>query len=374
MADIYVGSSSLDITAPAVTNQQPSPGAIGVLPSTNVSFRVDDDIGGSGVDSSTITVSIDGTPAVALGVFQAGFTGTITPASNGFDVVINPDIDLPISLVTIVVDASDLAVPSNSMTQVLWSFTPGDAAPPTISIVSPSDASVEQPQSSLIVFDVVDDSASPAVSGVDMATLNVAVGSNQAIIGGSAQNGWTMNASIIADGYRVTVARLDVFEIFETIVVIVDVDDNAGNSATTKTWSFRIIEGLIESPVLTAVAVDGSINLSWTVNPLVAIDTWRLVRSIDSFPLSITDGDTIFEDQSATVFTDDDVKNGTSYYYTIFLVRRMFLGEPVYVPYDAVASGRGTPSEIAHVSFSENEYTPERGELGFIVNPIHRLF
>lgn len=123
MADVFIGEEALDTGLPFVTNRFPTPGATDVPVDTNVSFTVLDDAPGAGVDQNTIDVDIQGVPAIVNGVFQAGFTGSITPNGNGFDVVVNPDVDFPGStLVTVDVYAEDLAVPPNSVTDS-WNFT-----------------------------------------------------------------------------------------------------------------------------------------------------------------------------------------------------------------------------------------------------------
>jgi hypothetical protein len=96
---------------------------VGVLVDTNVSFTVLDNVGGSGVDQTSIDVDLNGTPVIVNGVFQAGYTGSFTPNGNGFDVVINPDVDFAGSLlVTVDVHAEDLAVPPNTVDDS-WDFT-----------------------------------------------------------------------------------------------------------------------------------------------------------------------------------------------------------------------------------------------------------
>lgn len=123
MADVFIGTEALETGLPFVTDPLPAPGATGVLVDTDITFTVLDDVGGSGIDQTTIDVTIEGDDAIIDGVFQPGYTGSIVANGNGFDVVINPDIDLPGSTtIDVVVFAEDLAVPPNSIT-FPWSFT-----------------------------------------------------------------------------------------------------------------------------------------------------------------------------------------------------------------------------------------------------------
>lgn len=83
-----------DYTAPILTDNFP----VGVdrPKTTNISFTLRD-VGGSGVDSSSINCTISGAPAITNGIFVAPYNGvgsSITPnAFNGYDVVIDPTSD-----------------------------------------------------------------------------------------------------------------------------------------------------------------------------------------------------------------------------------------------------------------------------------------
>jgi hypothetical protein len=88
-------------------------------------FMVDDVAPGSGVDSSTINVQVDGYLAVFGGVIQDGYTGSIVANGIGFDVSVNPDINFPFgSMVTVDVDAADIF--GNVMATVTWTFNVGE--------------------------------------------------------------------------------------------------------------------------------------------------------------------------------------------------------------------------------------------------------
>jgi hypothetical protein len=122
MTDVFAGSFTIDLIAPAVSNQFPAPAAVGVPASTTVSFRVTD-TGGSGVDLNSLNVTIGGQAAIAGGVGLTGFSATITPVSLGYDVSIarvahyNND-----TVYTVVVNAADSELLPNAMTPASWSF------------------------------------------------------------------------------------------------------------------------------------------------------------------------------------------------------------------------------------------------------------
>ncbi len=99
-------TKAAETSAPYLSHQSPAPGSgpAGNPRSTSISFRVNDDPTDpdSGVDIGTLHVEIQrgaGQPwedAILGGVFQSGFTGTITDLGGGlsYSVVINPDVDL----------------------------------------------------------------------------------------------------------------------------------------------------------------------------------------------------------------------------------------------------------------------------------------
>ncbi len=68
---------------------------------------------------------------------------------------------------------------------------------------------------------------------------------------------------------------------------------------------------------LTATPSDQKITLNW-INPK-ASDFFgvRILRSTKFFPISLSDGETIF-DGNATTFVDTGLTNGAKYYYTVF--------------------------------------------------------
>lgn len=96
---------------PFLANQVPTPGALGILPTTTVALRVDDL--DSGVLLSSVIISIDagGGPVVAYtsSAYQAGYTGTaIAGGTAGYDFVITPGAPIGPGLISIRVQATDV--------------------------------------------------------------------------------------------------------------------------------------------------------------------------------------------------------------------------------------------------------------------------
>lgn len=122
-----------DTNAPTLVNESPT--GSGVSQSANISFELHDD--GSGVDSGTLTVVVDGDAAIVNGVFQPPWTGTIVAnLFNGYDVTINAPgggwpsydiIDVEISVDDVAANHADLA----------WSFSVEDVLGPRVIPVAP---------------------------------------------------------------------------------------------------------------------------------------------------------------------------------------------------------------------------------------------
>jgi hypothetical protein len=114
-----------DTTPPYATNRSPAPGATGVAINTSITLEVRDD--GVGVDQSTITMTVNGSPV----------TPSISGSTGAYTISYNPPADFAYDqTVSVVVDASDLN--GNAMTTDAYSFTTGpapDTTPPVISNV-----------------------------------------------------------------------------------------------------------------------------------------------------------------------------------------------------------------------------------------------
>lgn len=121
LTPIYMVLLAGDIIPPTLfTGHNPAKSATNVSIATNIYFEIDDE--NSGVDSSTITVTIEGVNAILNGVFQSGFSGTITADGLGYNITINPNNNFSVlQVVNITLDADDLD--GNSATQDVYSFT-----------------------------------------------------------------------------------------------------------------------------------------------------------------------------------------------------------------------------------------------------------
>ncbi|NQV13427.1 MAG: M4 family metallopeptidase, partial [Parcubacteria group bacterium] len=109
-----------DGTTPSVSNASPAHGTKTIARDSNISFEIDDSA--SGIDSDSLSVTVDGRTAISGGALQSGYSGSIdSDSEGGYDVAINPGSDFDNGQsVTMVVEAED-----NNGNSVLstWSFT-----------------------------------------------------------------------------------------------------------------------------------------------------------------------------------------------------------------------------------------------------------
>lgn len=109
MPDVILGEFSTDVTPPEVTDPSPTPSCYGFPRDCVVEFDITDTE--TGVDLTSLDVSLNGVPAIVGGFFQTpDYDGTITDAGGGtwhVAITTHPDFDSYAS-VEVTVDAQDL--------------------------------------------------------------------------------------------------------------------------------------------------------------------------------------------------------------------------------------------------------------------------
>jgi hypothetical protein len=181
VSDLFFGEFSTDVTPPALTNASPPNLDTEVAQDAAITFDLTDLE--SGVDTSQVTVDVNGTDAFSGGSTQNGFGGlglvdagggvwqmNLTPPTGTWDSYLT---------VTVTVTAQDLAPVPNVMTPVVWSFEVEDYEPPYVDAGwAPTGTGV--PTSTLITFALKDDGV-----GVDLTKTVVRVGGVVAYDGGA---------------------------------------------------------------------------------------------------------------------------------------------------------------------------------------------
>jgi len=215
-------------------------------------------------------------------VFQAGFTGSITPVDSGYDVVIDPDADLTWNdVVSVTASASDLSNPANASGPVTWSFAaPSDVLSLDVINFFPADEGVDVLTSTAISFTVLDDEGG---SGVDVTTLVVKVNGVDVIVDGVFQAGYDGSISPSGNGYDVLVVPESGLEYETVYAVAVTADDLAGNPGSGS-WSFTT-EGARPSVITIVEPDDGAVDVvltPWIVFDVTHPDTVVLAGDVDA--------------------------------------------------------------------------------------------
>jgi hypothetical protein len=116
-------TTETDDLNPTITSQSPANNATDIAIGSNLSFIAQDSE--SGINSSTINVTIEGDSAISSGSCQRGYYCTIEEnISGGYDVMIDPNSDFPYER-EINVSATVQDNAANSLTST-WSFTTED--------------------------------------------------------------------------------------------------------------------------------------------------------------------------------------------------------------------------------------------------------
>ena len=155
---------------PTITLVSPSNSAYVTNNKQKITFKVTDEIGGSGVNLSSVKLKIDSTTytATSTGMVSTGIT-------NGYQFVFTPQTALTDGAHTITINASDND--GNAATAVSASFTI-DTVPPVLTISNPTSGKITN-QASLTISGVTNDAtSSPAevtilLNGTDVGTVTV---------------------------------------------------------------------------------------------------------------------------------------------------------------------------------------------------------
>lgn len=238
MPDIFLGEFGTDTNPPVVNTRSPANLATGVLRTANISFNVVD-VGGSGVALASISVTVNGVPAVTGGLFQAGFTGTTTPITDGYAVFINPTVNFTYGATkTVVVNAYDLSPIVNIVAPDTWSFTVElDTTPPVFNNLFPANLATGVAFNTNFSFDIAD-----ADSPVPQVSINLTLNAANVIVNGVASLGYAVVFTPITGGFTVTVNPAVDLAVNLVVNLAASAKDSASpqNSANAA-WSFTTI-------------------------------------------------------------------------------------------------------------------------------------
>lgn len=263
-----------DPLAPIITSQNPLPGATDVPVSTNILFTVEDDLA---VNELSLNVSVAGTPAIVGGVFQPGFTGSISTVASITSVIIDPDVSFDsYEDVMVSVTAEDTSGNTSSLS---WSFICEDLIAPTLDNFIPADGSVDVPHNSFIFFRALD-----SQSGINVASINATVGGVPAVVDGVQQPGFTVSITAISNGYEVQISPSATFGSYQVIALTASVEDNDGNYSS-ESWSFRTIDDQLPS-ISNLTPAPSAIDVSR--NPVISFNITDMASGVQLNTLQLT--------------------------------------------------------------------------------------
>jgi len=295
----YSWSFTIDTAAPTASNPNPANGAYTADSTPTITLQLTDAL--SGIDSSTISMTVEGSG--------------VTHSWNGTHVSYTPGSAFANGqVIDVTVDVDDNA--GNSMTTYSWSFTI-DTAAPVASNPRPTNGAYTADSTPTITLQLTD-----ALSGIDTSTISMTVE------GSGVAHSW--------NGTHVSYTPGSAFANGQVIDVTVDVDDNAGNSMTTYSWSFTIDTAAPvasnprptnggytadSTPTITLQLTDAlsgidSSTIQMTVETLIVSHSWNGTH------VSYTPGSAFANGQviDVTVDVDDNVGNSMTTYSWSFTI------------------------------------------------------
>jgi hypothetical protein len=207
----------------------PANGANNIARNTAISYQLADNIG---VVQAKIHATVAGAVAITNGVFQTGFTGSLTPNGTGYNVVINRTAAFGYSqAVTVGVRAADAQ--DNQLVTAFSFTTVADATAPTISGRTPAPGASGIARNANVLFTLDDETA------VQLTSINVKINGTDAVKNGSGQAGYAFSQSASGNGFACTVNPDTDFAYDQTVQVYIDARDTLGNQLTTS-YNFTV--------------------------------------------------------------------------------------------------------------------------------------
>lgn len=155
--------------APVINILSPSSGAYVTNSKQPVVFTITDEVGGSGVDLTTLKIKLDGTT-------QASSTYTTTAVTNGYSVTFTPATALSDGSHTVTVDVKDHDGNAAATKTTTYKV---DTVPPTLNVTAPADKLITNKAALTVTGSTNDATSSPVVvkiklNGTDQGAVSVA--------------------------------------------------------------------------------------------------------------------------------------------------------------------------------------------------------
>lgn len=163
----------VDAINPTINLIAPVPDSINNPLDQSISFELLDDGYGSGINLSTLIVTVNGEYAVQSGSFQSGFTGstTVMSATQVGIVVSRTAPFIPLESVNVAISIRDNA--GNPASTLVFSFIALDNVPPQIINLIPQPGTTQVPATQQLSFQI---RSTPRETPIDINTLVVSMG------------------------------------------------------------------------------------------------------------------------------------------------------------------------------------------------------
>ncbi|MGD9209333.1 MAG: hypothetical protein PVI90_01085 [Desulfobacteraceae bacterium] len=269
---------AVDTDPPVLSNLSPDDSDINVPVDTTISLDITDV--DSGVDVSSVDISVEGVYAWHNDSQQTGFSVVKSSITDGYRYVITPDVSFG-SYQTVDVDvyAEDLATTPNVL-DTAYSFRTVDTEAPYLTNRDPAPDETGVSVSTTVSLDILD-----VGDGVDVDSVVIEVDSVVAWQNDAQQTGFSVVKSSVTDGYRYVITPDTAFDPYVYVTIDVYADDLATTPNTLDTsYSFQTADS--DAPILDNLSPNDS-DINVPVDTTISLDILDIDSGVDVDSVSI---------------------------------------------------------------------------------------
>ncbi len=312
-----------DNVEPVISSILPAHAATGQARDGNLTFTITDNLA---FGNDKINVIVEGNDAIKNGVFQTGYSGSITgDNTTSHSVTINPVADFSYNQqINVTITVEDEA--GNQKETTYYYTIAADTTDPTTSSYTPANSATGVARNTIIQFTMADDDQ------VQMSDISVTVGGQSAISGGVFQTGYSGVSSQITpvgSGYQITIDREADFSFSDSVTVVANGKDMSGNSVSDSI-SFTVTADNIDPAISGETPADGATgiglndNISFSLSDNIQVASNTISATIGGNP-AIING--VFQ----SGFGGTIAVNGLGYIVTVNPNSTFTFGTPVSV-------------------------------------------
>lgn len=271
---------AVDTDPPEWANLSPDDTDVNVPIDTTISIDIIDP--GSGVDASTVDISVEGVYAWHNDAEQTGFSVVKTTITDGFRYVITPDTSFS-SFQTVDIDvyAEDLASTPNVLDDSYY-FRTVDLDDPVWANLAPNAGDTHVAVDTTISIDILDYG-----DGVDASTVDISVEGAYAWHNDAEQTGFSVVKTPVTNGYHYVITPDTAFDPYQTVNIDVYADDLAP-TPNTLSDSYYFVTADTDPPEWANLSPDsGDIDVSLTTTISLDILDYDAGVDVDSVYIKV---------------------------------------------------------------------------------------